>query len=438
MTVLILIGGILLLLLLITGFKLNAYLSLIIAALFVGLANGMASEKLLLSIGTGIGSTLSSLVLIIGFGVMLGALLTETGAARQISSGLIQLFGARRVKIAVVLTGFAVGLALFYNAGFVVVIPLVFSVAASARQPLVYLTVAMASALSVTHGFLPPHPGPSAIAVLFGADIGKTLLYGLIVAIPAIVAAGVLFPETVRKVKAAPPEGMFEAGPEKEHKLPSFGLSLFTALIPIILMAVHTIYQFTAPGSTPTARLLKFIGDPGMALLIAVLAAILLLGTGRGIPMKSLMDKTGTSLNAVAMIILVTAAGGAFKQVLIDSGTGSAIAGYFSTTTLSPLFLGWLIATFIRIAVGSATVAGLTAAGIVQPLVSTMHVKPELMVLSIGAGSLMCSHVNDTGFWMFKEYLGLSIKDTFRTWTVMETIIGVVGLLGVLVLNLFV
>jgi Gnt-I system high-affinity gluconate transporter/Gnt-II system L-idonate transporter len=224
---------------------------------------------------------------------------------------------------------------------------------------------------------------------------------------------------------------MFEAGPEKEHKLPSFGLSLFTALIPIILMAVHTIYQFKAPGSTPTARLLKFIGDPGMALLIAVLAAILLLGTGRGIPMKS-------SLNAVAMIILVTAAGGAFKQVLIDSGTGRAIAGYFSTTTLSPLFLGWLIATFIRIAVGSATVAGLTAAGIVQPLVSTTHVKPELMVLSIGAGSLMCSHVNDTGFWMFKEYLGLSIKDTFRTWTVMETIIGVVGLLGVLVLNLFV
>jgi Gnt-I system high-affinity gluconate transporter len=438
MSVIILLVGIVLLLLLITLVKLNAYLSLIVAALFVGLANGMDTTALLTSLGNGIGSTLGALVLIIGFGVMLGGLLTETGAARQISAGLISLFGARRVKIAIVLTAFTVGLALFYNAGFVVVIPLVFSVAAAVGQPLVYLSIAMASALSVTHGFLPPHPGPTAIAVLFGADIGKTLLYGLIVAIPAIIVAGVLFPETLRKLKAAPPEGMFEAEPKRYEKLPSFALSLLTALIPIILMAVHTTYELTVPGNKAVAGVLKFIGDPGIALLIAVLAAIFLLGVARGRSIKSLMDNTSTSLNAVAMIILVTAAGGAFKQVLIDSGTGSAISGYFSHMTLSPLLLGWLIATLIRIAVGSATVAGLTAAGIVQPLVGSMQVKPELMVLSIGAGSLMCSHVNDTGFWMFKEYLGLSIKDTFRSWTLMETIIGVVGLIGVLILNLFV
>lgn len=438
MSVIILLAGIVLLLLLITLVKLNAYLSLIVAALFVGLANGMETTALLTSLGNGIGSTLGALVLIIGFGVMLGGLLTETGAARQISAGLIGLFGARRVKIAVVLTAFSVGLALFYNAGFVVVIPLVFSLAAAVRQPLVYLSIAMASALSVTHGFLPPHPGPTAIAVLFGADIGKTLLYGLVVAIPAILVAGVLFPETLRKLKAAPPEGMFESDGKRPEKLPSFALSLLTALIPIILMAVHTIYELTTPGKTATGRVLKFIGDPGIALLIAVLAAIFLLGVARGQSIKNLMDKTSASLNAVAMIILVTAAGGAFKQVLIDSGTGTAISGYFRNVSLSPLLLGWLIATFIRIAVGSATVAGLTAAGIVQPLVGSMQVKPELMVLSIGAGSLMCSHVNDTGFWMFKEYLGLSIKDTFRSWTLMETIIGVVGLMGVLVLNLFV
>lgn len=438
MSVIILLVGIVLLLLLITLVKLNAYLSLIVAALFVGLANGMDTAALLTSVGSGIGSTLGALVLIIGFGVMLGGLLTETGAARQISAGLISLFGARRVKIAIVLTAFTVGLALFYNAGFVVVIPLVFSVAAAVGQPLVYLAIAMASALSVTHGFLPPHPGPTAIAVLFGADIGKTLLYGLVVAIPAIIVAGVFFPETLRKLKANPPEGMFEAEPERHEKLPSFALSLFTALIPIILMAVHTIYELTAPGKTAMGRVLKFIGDPGIALLIAVLAAIFLLGVARGKSIKSLMDKTSASLNAVAMIILVTAAGGAFKQVLIDSGTGTAISGYFRHMTLSPLLLGWLIATLIRIAVGSATVAGLTAAGIVQPLVGSMQVKPELMVLSIGAGSLMCSHVNDTGFWMFKEYLGLSIKDTFRSWTLMETIIGIVGLVGVLILNLFV
>jgi gluconate transporter len=320
----------------------------------------------------------------------------------------------------------------------VVIIPLVFSVAASARQPLVYLTVAMASALSVTHGFLPPHPGPTAIAVLFGADIGKTLLYGLVVAIPAVIVAGVLFPELVKKIKAAPPEGMFEADTVVPKGLPPFGLSLLTALIPILLMAVNSVYGLLVAGEGSLKSLLNFVGDPGIAMLLAVLAAVLLLGVARGISIKSLMDKTSSSLNAVAMILLVTAAGGAFKQVLIDSGTGTAITGYFSGATLSPLFLGWLIATIIRIAVGSATVAGLTAAGIVQPLVSSMHVKPELMVLSIGAGSLMCSHVNDTGFWMFKEYLGLSIKDTFRSWTLMETIIGVTGLLGVLLLNIFV
>jgi gluconate transporter len=438
MAVIILLAGIALLLVLITVIKLNAYVSLIVAALFVGLANGMESQQLIASITGGIGSTLGSLVLVIGFGIMLGGLLTETGAARQISTGLIHLFGARRVKLALVLTGFAVGLALFYNAGFVVIIPLVFSVAASARQPLVYLTVAMASALSVTHGFLPPHPGPTAIAVLFGADIGKTLLYGLVVAIPAVIVAGVLFPELVKKIKAAPPEGMFEADTVVPKGLPPFGLSLLTALIPILLMAVNSVYGLLVAGEGSLKSLLNFVGDPGIAMLLAVLAAVLLLGVARGISIKSLMDKTSSSLNAVAMILLVTAAGGAFKQVLIDSGTGTAITGYFSGATLSPLFLGWLIATIIRIAVGSATVAGLTAAGIVQPLVSSMHVKPELMVLSIGAGSLMCSHVNDTGFWMFKEYLGLSIKDTFRSWTLMETIIGVTGLLGVLLLNIFV
>lgn len=438
MSVIILLAGIVLLLLLITVIKLNAYVSLIVTALAVGLANGMEAQMLVTSITGGIGSTLGSLVLVIGFGIMLGGLLTETGAARQISTGMIALFGARRVKIALVLTGFAVGLALFYNAGFVVIIPLVFSVAASARQPLVYLTVAMASALSVTHGFLPPHPGPTAIAVLFGADIGKTLLYGLVVAIPAIIIAGVLFPEWVKKIKATPPEGMFEEEHLSHKSLPPFGLSLLTALIPILLMAVNSVHALVSPGESPLRSVLAFVGDPGIAMLLAVLAAVLLLGVARGIPIKTLMDKSSSSLNAVAMILLVTAAGGAFKQVLIDSGTATAITAYFSGMTLSPLVLGWLIATIIRIAVGSATVAGLTAAGIVQPLVASMQVKPELMVLSIGAGSLMCSHVNDTGFWMFKEYLGLSIKDTFRSWTLMETIIGITGLLGVLLLNVFV
>lgn len=438
MSILILLSGILLLLLLITLVKLNAYVSLIAAALFVGVANGMDLQKIITSMSNGIGNTLGSLVLVLGFGVMLGGLLTETGAAQKISSGLIHFFGVKKAKMAMVITGFAVGIALFYNAGFIVLIPLVFSVAASTRQPLVYLTVAMASTLSVTHGFLPPHPGPTSIAIIFGASIGKTLLYGLIVAVPAVIAAGIIFPEFLKKIKASPPEGMFQVKLHPQNELPSFGLSLFTALIPVLLMGIATISQLTAPAGNDPNPIIKFLGDPSIAMLIAVLAAILLLGTARGIKIKTLMDSSASSLNAVAMIILLIAAGGAFKQVLIDSGTGTAISDYFQHSTLSPLLLGWLIATVIRISIGSATVAGLTAAGIVQPLIGSMHVNPELMVISIGAGSLMCSHVNDTGFWMFKEYLGLSLADTFRSWTVMETIVGVVGLIGVLILNIFV
>jgi Gnt-I system high-affinity gluconate transporter len=438
MSILILLSGILLLLLLITLVKLDAYISLIVAALYVGISNGMALPKIITSITNGIGNTLGSLVLVLGFGVMLGGLLTETGAAQRISAGLIDFFGVKRAKLAMVITGFAVGIALFYNAGFIVLIPLVFSVAASARQPLVYLAIAMASALSITHGFLPPHPGPTAIAIIFGANMGKTLLYGLIIAVPAVTAAGIIFPEFLKKIKASPPEGMFQLHPHPKNGLPSFSLSLFTALIPVLLMGASSLSQMLGAPENGLTPLIKFLGDPAIAMLIAVLAAILLLGTARGIKMKTLMGSTASSLSAVTMIMLLIAAGGAFKQVLIDSGTGSAISAYFQDSTLSPLLLGWLIATVIRISIGSATVAGLTAAGIVQPLIGSMNVNPELMVISIGAGSLMCSHVNDTGFWMFKEYLGLSLADTFRSWTLMETIVGVVGLIGVLFLNLIV
>lgn len=438
MSVIILLSSIVLLLLLITVVKLNAYLSLIIAALCVGIANGMNSQKLISSITNGIGSTLGSLVLILGFGVMLGGLLTETGAAQKISSQLVRVFGSKNVKFALMITGFVVGIALFYNAGFVVLIPLAFSISAATRQSLVYLTVAMASSLSVAHGFLPPHPGPTAIAVIFKADIGRTLLYGFVVAIPALIAAGVIFPEFLKKIKTSPPAGMFDVEVDALKRTPGFAISLFTALIPVILMGLATMSELFGNKDGSLVHFIKFIGDPGIAMLLAVLAAVILLGNASGISVKSLMEKTTSSFNALAMIMLVVGAGGAFKQVLIDSGTGTAISDYFKDSTMSPLVLGWLIATVIRIAIGSATVAGLTAAGIVQPLIGAMHVKPELMVISIGAGSLMCSHVNDTGFWMFKEYLGLSVGDTFRSWTIMETIVGIVGLLGVLLLNLFV
>lgn len=438
MSLLILIASILLLLVLIAGAKLNAFISLIIASFFVGLTKGMLFPDLINSLQQGIGSTLGSLLLIVAFGVILGNLLSDSGAAQRISSVMIRSFGIKNIKWAMVITGFAVGISMFYNAGFIILIPMVFAVAKSTKQPIIYLGIAMASALSITHGFLPPHPGPTAIAVIFKADIGKTLLYGFLIAIPALVVSGIVFPEFIKKINANPPKGLFESKTFAEDEMPSFGISFLTALIPVLLMALATLSELTLAETSSLRQMLGFIGNPTTSMLIAVLFALVFLGIKRGQKMQTLMDQSGTALGSVTMIVLIIAAGGAFKQVLIDSGIGSDLAVFFEASTLSPLVLGWLIATIIRIALGSATVAGLTAAGIVQPLVVSSGISPELMVLSIGAGSLMCSHVNDTGFWMFKEYFGISLKDTFRTWTVMETIIGVMGLIGVLVLNVFI
>lgn len=440
---LLLVLSIILLLVLIAVARMSAFLALTITALTVGLAKGMALDAVLKSIQSGIGSTLGGLLLILGLGVMLGAILSETGAAQQISDSLIRFFGIKRAKVALAVTGFAVGLAMFYNAGFVVLIPLVFSVAASTGLPLVYLGIATASALSVTHGFLPPHPGPTAIAVMFKADIGRTLVYGIPAAIPALVAAGLVFPEFLKKIVANPPQGLVQTEKIDSALLPPFAGSLCVALSPVVFMAIATAGELSMPAEAPALKILKFIGDPAVSMLIAVLLALLLLGNlfsgGYKANMDRLMAKSGTALGAAAMIVLIIAAGGAFKQVLTDSGIGKDIAGAFMGTGMPPLFLGWLIATVVRISIGSATVAGMTAAGIVQPLLAAdASISPELMVLSIGAGSLMCSHVNDTGFWMFKEYFGLSLGDTFRSWTLMETIVGVVGLGSVLVLDLFV
>ncbi|MBZ4190259.1 gluconate:H+ symporter [Niabella beijingensis] len=438
MALIILVFGILLLLLLITVVKLNAFISLILVTLLIGLCNGMEPVQLALALNKGVGDTMGSVLLVLGFGVLLGALLTETGATQQICGGLLRFFGPARAKIALAVTGFAVGLALFYNAGFVVLIPLVFIIARQTGAPLVPLAIAMAAPLSITHGFLPPHPGPTAIAALFKADLGRTLVYGICIAIPTLILAGICFPGLLKKIKATPPAGMVGSEQAMDVPLPGFGISLFTALIPVLLMAAATICTLLHMEKSRLGALILFAGEPAIAMFIAIICALLFLGLFRKIPVKTLMDRTGGAVPAVASIILIVAAGGALKEVLIQSKTGDAISLFFMQSSMTPLLLGWLVATLIRIAVGSATVAGLTAAGIVQPLIATLHVKPELMVLSIGAGSLMCSHVNDTGFWMFKEYLGLSVADTFKTWTVMESIIGVAGLLGVLLLNVLV
>jgi Gnt-I system high-affinity gluconate transporter len=438
MSLILVAGAILLLLLFIILFKVNAFISFIIVSVVLGIAAGVPPGSVAGSIQKGIGDTLGSLVMILGFGAMLGKLVADSGAAQRITSMLVRLFGLNNIQWALVLTGFIVGIPMFYNVGFVVLIPIVFSVAASTGLPLLYVGIPMLASLSVTHGFLPPHPSPTAIAGMFGADIGKTLLYGIIIGIPSIIIAGPLFSRTIRNIKATPLKDFVSLKELKEEETPGITVSLISTLMPVILIGVSSLVIIIAPVKTGIVPVFKFIGDPVIAMLISLLVAIYFLGLARGKKMGELMESLVHSVSSITMILLIIAGAGGFKQVLIDSGISDSIASLLSRTSLSPLFLAWTIAALIRVSVGSATVAGLTTAGIILPLATGGSVNKELMVLAIGAGSLTLSHVNDGGFWMFKEYFNLSVKETFLTWTVMETLVSILGLAGVLLLNLII
>lgn len=438
MPLLIVVLGICLLLIFILVLKFNSFLSFVIVSLAVALAEGMSLEKSITSIENGIGSTMGFLVLILGFGSMLGKLVSESGAAQKITTRLIDAFGLKHIQLALMLTGFIVGVSLFYDVGFFIMIPLVFTVAASTGLPLLYVGLPMLAALSVTHGYLPPHPAPTAIVGIFGADLGKTLVYGIIVAIPAILVSGPILSKALSRIDAKPFKEFISQKVMTEEEMPGFWTSFFSALLPVILITMSTIAGFFLPGTNPVRKVLGWFGNPVIAMLIAVLFAVYTLGLARGRKITDIMNSLAHSVTSITMIMLLIAGAGALKQVLVDAGVSQYIGNLLSESTLSPLFLGWLIATVLRFCVGSATVAGITTAGIVLPMVTGGLVQPELMVLAIGSGSLMFGHVNDGGFWLFKEYFNLSIKDTLKSWCVMETSIGVMGLIGVMTLSLFV
>ena len=427
--------GILFLFLLITLFKFNGFISFILVAIGIGIAQGMQLNNIVNSIENGIGNTLGFLVMILGFGAMLGKLVAESGAAQQITNGLIKIFGINYTKVAVMLTGFIVGITMFYSVGFVILVPLVFTVAKATGLSLIGVGLPMLASLSVTHGFLPPHPAPSALSVMFEADIGKTLIYGILLSIPAILISGPLLTHFLPKVEAKPLKEFMTTRVFKQEELPSLFNSLSTALLPVLLIGFSTLISLLIQKESFLSKCINFIGNPVIALLLTLLLATYSLGISRGKTMNQIMKTYGNAVSGITMVLLVISGAGALKQILIDSGISDYIGGILEISSMSPLLIGWIIATLIRFSVGSATVAGLTTAGIVLPLVQNTNVSPELMVLSIGSGSLMLSHVNDSGFWLFKEYFNLTIKETLSTWTVMETSIGISGLIGVLILN---
>ena len=425
---------IILLVLLITWAKFNPFLAFLIVSLLAGWWLGIPVADLTKSVKKGIGDMLGELVIIICVGAMLGKMVAESGAAQKISDVSIKLFGKKYFHWAMMLTGFIVGIPLFYNVGFVLLVPLIFSVVYRTGMPAVYTALPMLAALSVTHGFLPPHPSPSAIASQFHADTGKVLLYGIIIAIPAMILAGPVFAGTLKNLRTKPLQ-LFQPVVKSSAELPGATNSFISSLLPAVLLILITAAPYFLNINAGNAKLLSFWGDPVIVLLIAVLFATISLGMVQGTSIKKIMNFYGNAIKDIAVILLIVAGAGALKQVFVDSGVSNEIAQHLQGLQINPLVLGWLLAATIRVCVGSATVAGLTAAGIMAPLISNAGANANLMVLSIGAGSLMFSHVNDSGFWMFKEYFNLSVKDTLRSWSVMETIVSVAGLAGVLILN---
>lgn len=437
MTLLIVVGCILLLILLITWGKFNPFLAFLIVAITAGLLLGISPANITSSVQKGIGDMLGSLVIIICLGAMMGKLVAESGAAQKISDVLVRAFGRKYLTWAMMITGFVVGIPLFYNVGFVLMVPLVFSVVYQTKLPAVYVGIPMLASLSVTHGFLPPHPSPTALVPQFNANLGLTLVYGLIIAIPTIIIAGPLFANTLKNIKSEPLQ-TFQPRTIPADQLPGAGNSFLSSLLPVLLLVLTTAIPFITRVEGPAKELLAFLGDPAIVMLLSLLLATYTLGIAQGKKLKTIMDFYGDAVKDIALILLVVSGAGALKQVFMDSGVSDQIANLLQGWSINPLFLGWLIATIIRVCVGSATVAGLTTAGIMAPIILQTHADPNLMVIAVGAGSLMFSHVNDAGFWMFKEYFNLSLKDTIRSWSLMETIVGVLGLVGVLILDLFI
>ncbi|MBD7963995.1 GntP family permease [Fictibacillus norfolkensis] len=440
--------GILALLLLIMYFKLNTFISLIIVSFGVALALGMPLGEIVKSIEAGLGGTLGHLALIFGLGAMLGKLIADAGGAQRIAITLIEKFGEKKIQWAIVVASFIIGIALFFEVGLVLLIPIVFAISKQLRVSILYLGIPMVAALSVTHGFLPPHPGPTVIAGEFGANIGEVLLYGFIIAIPTVILAGPVFTKIAKKIvpdSFNKTGNIASLGEQKVFKLedtPSFGISVFTAMLPVILMSIATVITLVQNtmgiGDSKTFEVIRFVGDASTSMLLSLLVAVYTMGLARNIPIKTVMDSCTTAITHIGMMLLIIGGGGAFKQVLINGGVGDYVAELFKDTTFSPILLAWIIAAILRISLGSATVAALTTAGLVIPLLGQTDVNLALVVLATGAGSLIASHVNDAGFWMFKEYFGLSMKETFATWTLLETIISVAGLGFILLLNLFV
>ncbi|BAK15003.1 gluconate:H+ symporter [Solibacillus sp. FSL W7-1472] len=418
--------------------KLNSVLALLIVAILVGVLNGLSLTDVVTSVKTGFGSTLGSLAIIIGMGAVLGKLMVDSGAAQRVASTLLKKFGAKNVEWAILIVGAIFGISVFYEVAFIILAPLVISIAIEAKMPYLRLGITMVAAATMAHSIFPPQPGPTALVEAYGADMGMVYLLGVVVAVPAIIAAGIILPRVLKNLDLPIPPLLKKSEEVDLDKAPGFGISLLIPLLPAIIITGATIYNMIFDKESAVGQFINFLGSAEISMILAVLIAIYVFGIRLGRTMKEVMNSFSGAIEGIAMIIFIVGSGGAFKQIILDTGIGDLIAGVMQNTSINPLIMAWLITAVIRIATGTGVVSAITAAGIVGPLIHTFDVNPVLMVLATAAGSNTITHVNDASFWLFKEYFNLSIKDTFKTWGLLLFTTSIVGLCVVLILDIFI
>ena len=428
------IAAVFVLIVLIAKFKLNPFITLIVVSLALGAVIGMPMTSIVKSFETGVGNTLGHIALVVGLGTMLGKMMAESGGAERIARTLIDRFGPKNVHWAMMTVAFIVGLPVFFEVGFVLLIPIAFNVARRTGTSMLKVGIPMVAGLSVVHGLIPPHPAALLAVTAYQADIGQTIMYALIVGIPTAIIAGPLFATLISKYVVLegdnPLARQFVDKDDATRELPGFGITLFTVLLPVALMLLGSWADLFAPPKSFANDFLRLIGNSVMALLIAALVSFYTFGKARGFNRDTILRFTNECLAPTAMITLVVGAGAGFGRILMDGGVSKVIVDVATSAHVSVLLLGWLVAAMLRIATGSATVAMATASGIVAPIAkAALGVRPELLVLATGAGSVVFSHVNDGGFWLVKEYFNMTVPQTFKTWSVCETIISVVALL---------
>ncbi len=441
----ILVSAVTILLFLVLKLRISAFISLLLVAIYVGIITGMPLKSILDSIQQGMGSTLGFVAVVVGLGAIFGQILESSGGAEVLAHHLVNKFGNKKASWAMMLTGFIVAIPVFFDVGFIILVPLLYALARDTKKSLLYYAIPLLAGLAVTHSFIPPTPGPVAVAEIIDVSLGWVILFGFLLGIPTAILAGPVFGKYIAaKIAVSIPNEALSHGDTKDNiskdRLPSFYLIISIIGIPLLLIVLSTVTDLFVKLNTISSSLLTdtivFCGHPFTALIIATLMAVYFLGIRTGKSRHEILRLSTKSLGPAGIIILITGAGGVLKQMLIDSGIGYVLANSIAGSSISPILLAWLLAALVRITQGSATVSMITAAGIIAPVLEVLNVSEidrALIVLAIASGATILSHVNDSGFWLVGKYLGLTEKQTLQSWTVMETIIAVCGLVFCLI-----